>query len=96
LKGVCLAILASWPDPEGDDAHCDWVVTTANALRDSGVGGECGNAVNNSTLVSTDRLRGLFGEENFMRLQGIKAEYDPENVFQWNYNIPPAERRDTK
>ncbi|MFF3774839.1 BBE domain-containing protein [Streptomyces sp. NPDC002232] len=36
------------------------------------------------------RIVSSFGEENFRRLADVKAAYDPENVFRYNQNIPPA------
>ena len=36
------------------------------------------------------RVRAAYGV-NFERLRTIKADYDPDNVFHMNQNIPPAE-----
>lgn len=38
------------------------------------------------------RLRTAYGEETFRRPAGIKARYDPDNLFRFNQNIPPAGR----
>jgi hypothetical protein len=38
----------------------------------------------------TERIRESYGDETYRRLAGIKAVYDPDNVFHRNRNIPPA------
>ena len=36
-----------------------------------------------------DRVRATYGD-NYDRLARIKAEWDPNNLFHMNQNIPPA------
>ena len=36
------------------------------------------------------RLQASFGEEKFRRLVALKDQYDPENLFSLNVNIPPS------
>ena len=40
-----------------------------------------------------ERVRLAFGAERFARLASIKARYDPDNLFRFNHNIPPAALR---
>jgi hypothetical protein len=39
--------------------------------------------------TSLDAVRRSYQSEDFVRLQDIKAVYDPQNMFRVNFNIPP-------
>jgi FAD/FMN-containing dehydrogenase len=38
----------------------------------------------------SDRVRDSYGPEKYDRLRALKTAYDPENLFRFNQNIPPA------
>ncbi len=73
------------PDPANAAAIRDWAVAYSDALKPYGMGG----GYSNFQMDEPDRVRGMFGA-NYDRLAGIKAKYDPDNVFQVNQNIAPA------
>lgn len=41
----------------------------------------------------TARLRASYGDDKFRRLVALKDEYDPDNIFSLNHNIPPSATR---
>jgi len=36
------------------------------------------------------RVRAAYGDEKYDRLRALKREWDPDNFFRLNQNIPPA------
>ena len=38
-----------------------------------------------------DRVRAAYGDAIFERLRQAKLRYDPDNLFRFNNNVPPAE-----
>ena len=59
------------------------------ALRPHATGSGDGY-INGSAEYSGDGIRGSYGAATYERLARIKAEYDPDNMFHLNANIPPA------
>jgi FAD/FMN-containing dehydrogenase len=74
------------PDPANVDAIGAWARGYQEALHPYSAGGAY---VNMMMDEGPDRVRASYGA-NFERLTRIKAEYDPENLFRVNQNIPPA------
>jgi Berberine and berberine like len=58
------------------------------ALRPYAIG--IGSYVNGMAEFEEDRVRASYGAAKYQRLATIKAEYDPDNVFQRNANIKPS------
>jgi FAD/FMN-containing dehydrogenase len=66
-----------------------WVRGFWEALRPLAIGSGDGY-VNGATEYSRDRVRNSYGAAKYDRLAGIKATYDPDNVFHLNANILPS------
>lgn len=74
--------------PEPFDADRAWVLAFWEALRP--YAGGSGSYVNYMAEYDEDRVRASYGAAKYARLAGIKATYDPANVFHRNANIRPA------
>ena len=74
------------PDAANAAALKEWVVDYWEALHPYAAGGAY---VNFMMDEGQERVRATYGA-NYPRLQQVKAEYDPENVFRVNQNITPA------
>ena len=73
------------PDPAGAQAITEWTRGYSDALKPYALAG----GYSNFAMDEPDRVKGMFGA-NYDRLAGIKAKYDPNNVFRVNQNIKPA------
>jgi hypothetical protein len=80
-------VSATTPSPDDFDAERVWVRDYWSALAEQAVG--VGGYVNFMSEYEEDRVRNAYGAK-YDRLQRIKAEYDPGNVFHLNANILPA------
>lgn len=84
-----MSIDAVWLADQGDTvrkAEIAWARAFADALRPYRAG------VYVNFLDADDgasHVREAYGEDIFQRLAKVKAEYDPENVFRNNKNVPP-------
>jgi FAD/FMN-containing dehydrogenase len=78
-------IQAMWPpDSEAGAANREWVRATWQALRRYSTGG---NYVNFQTADEGDERTAESYRENLPRLEMVKAQYDPTNLFRVNRNI---------
>ena len=80
-------LLGQWADPAEAQRNVDWVRAFDQAMAEYA---EAGVYVNYVADPSAGALEAGFGPDNYARLVEIKREYDPENVFHNNSNIPPA------
>lgn len=83
--------IAVWADPVEQDRNVEWARTTDDVLRHW-----AGERVWLNYLgdEGVDRVQSAFGAEIFQRLQALKNEWDPENRFRLNQNIPPSAAAD--
>lgn len=82
-----VAAIAVWLDADEDPApHEAWTMAMWDILRTEG----SGVYVNFLENEGVDRVRDAYPGTTYDRLAAIKGRYDPENVFRFNQNIPPA------
>lgn len=79
--------ISRWEDPAQDDAGLAWGRDAYAEVQEHTTGGAYINYLDDE---GAGRVRDAYGSETFARLQAIKAQYDPDNVFHRNQNIPPA------
>jgi FAD/FMN-containing dehydrogenase len=84
-----VSALAIWERPEEDERHVAWARATAASLEPYSLRG--GGYLNYAPADETaSRVELAFGPERFARLRGVKRRCDPDNLFRFNANIPPA------
>jgi FAD/FMN-containing dehydrogenase len=82
-----LNVAASWERSEDDGAQIGWCRAAWEDLRRYSTGGTYVNFL--TAEEAPERVRAAYGG-NWERLARVKAEWDPENFFRQNKNIPPA------
>lgn len=81
-----VSIIGVWLDPEEDATpHEAWTSALWDVVRPEG----SGVYVNFLEAEGPDRVREAYPGDTYDRLATIKQQYDPENVFRFNQNIPP-------
>jgi FAD/FMN-containing dehydrogenase len=85
-----VAVINVWLDA-GEDAavHEAWTAALWQAIRHEG----SGVYVNFLEREGEDRVREAYPGDTYERLAEVKRRYDPENLFQFNQNVPPASER---
>jgi FAD/FMN-containing dehydrogenase len=84
-----VSAIAIWEDPAQDEAQVAWARAYTDALGEASLtGAGYGNYASGDETA--ERIHAAYGGERFERLQRVKRRYDPDNVFRFNHNIPPA------
>ncbi len=79
----------AWRDASMDVPQIAWVRSTAEALLPHSLTG-AGYVNYASPDEPASRVEAAFGPTRFARLAAVKARVDPDNLFRFNLNIPPA------
>jgi FAD/FMN-containing dehydrogenase len=83
---LMLNVAALYDDPEERPAHEAWVTSLADHLEPDGSGAYTGFLGDEGE----ERVRAAYPGPTWDRLASIKADYDPDNLFRLNQNVPPA------
>ena len=78
---------AVWDMAEDATANIDWAQGFRRDIAAHTNGGVYLNFIGHE---GEERIKAAFGEAKYRRLQDVKAEWDPQNVFQGNQNIRPS------
>ena len=76
-----------WEDPADDSRGKAWAQGVRRAMQPWARGDIYLNFIGDEE--GRDRVIAGWGKENYSRLQRVKREYDPQNVFRLNHNISP-------
>jgi hypothetical protein len=85
--GFNVLVLSQWMSPADDAAGTKWSRDAYAEIRSFGGPSRYLNYFDQDD-TGDQALTAAYGP-NLLRLQQIKAKYDPENVFHLNVNIPP-------
>lgn len=82
-----LEIAGAWPPDEQDaEPFRQWAERCWHGLRPWATGVE----VNHVADEGPDRVRAAYGQDTWARLTALKSEWDPDNLFRLNQNVPPT------
>ena len=82
-----LNINTRWTDPAETEGHVAHTRSLWEAALPFTAGGPYINFLGDE---GADRVRAVYGDTKFARLQALKRTYDPGNLLRLNHNIPPA------
>jgi FAD/FMN-containing dehydrogenase len=79
--------LSMWPDPAANEENIAYTRALATAMKPWTTGRAYLNFIGDEGV---GRVEAAFGTDKYRRLQALKDEWDPENLFRHNQNIPPT------
>ena len=80
-----LNLLANWSDPSDDAGNISWIRGIFNKLRPAM---KPGVYINFMSGDEQDRVPEAY-HERWHRMVAVKSQYDPNNCFRLNQNVPP-------
>lgn len=83
-----LNIQARWRAAEEDEQNVNWARDLFDAVAPHTTGGVYVNFISGGE--GAERVRAAYGDTIYERLQAVKKDWDPENVFHLNQNIAPV------
>jgi FAD/FMN-containing dehydrogenase len=86
MSPIMTTVAAVYADPDEARVHEDWATETIDALRQD----DSGAYVNFLGDEGEERVRAAYPGRTWQRLVSVKRDYDPDNLFRLNQNIPPA------
>ena len=84
-----LNIYGFWSDAADDAARIAWVKRSSEAVTPFAMVGQYVNFLGHEAGDARAKAVAVYGEAKVARLQAIKRDYDPDNLFRINHNIPP-------
>lgn len=76
-----------WQNPDEDERRVATARDYSAGLAPWALGG---GYLNYASDTAGETLETEFGADRFSRLRAVKRQFDPENTFRFNHNIPPA------
>jgi len=86
-SGFNVLFVAQWQDPRDDDRCADWCRSAYASLQPFISPRRYVNYLNEEDLRDPTNLTSVYGS-NLPRLRQVKKQFDPDNVFHLNLNIP--------
>lgn len=80
-------IIAGWTDPKDDAAHMGWARSVHTTLAPFSIERSYVNFATDPQ--SGDEVTATYGSVRYARLQEVKRQWDPTNLFRLNQNILP-------